>query len=184
MCKGSIQHYAAVIDQISDPSAGQALGRPIPGVPCPIRKARTSAPPSYQVAANLSPVKAIPKATSLERVDARAGPLRTARCSSRASSAPICSPTFITCSNALNTAPSKTDADHKQRITPSCAKCFAWRGDENENFPGMRQEHDDDGLDGELPMALPWMHELRWPLGTAQKMAAPMYTDFPIYGYD
>ena len=57
MRKGSIQHYAAVIDQISDPSAGQALGRPIPGVPCPIPKARTSAPPSYQAAASRSLVK-------------------------------------------------------------------------------------------------------------------------------
>ena len=126
MRKGSIQHYAAVIDQISDPSAGQALGRPIPGVPCPIPKARTSAPPSYQAAASRSLVKAIAKATNLERSDAQAAPLRTARCSSRLSSAPICSPIFITCSNALNTAPFKTDADHKQRIRPNCAKCFAW----------------------------------------------------------
>ena len=49
------------------------------------------------------------------------------------------------------------------------------RGDENENFPGMRQEHDDDGLDGELPTALPWMHELRWPQTTVRSLAAPEY---------
>ena len=31
------------------------------------------------------------------------------------------------CSNALNTAPFKTDAAHKPLITLSCAKCFAWK---------------------------------------------------------
>ena len=127
MCKGSIQHYAAVIDQISDPTAGQALGPPIPGVPCPIPKARTSAPPSSQALPSRSRAKAVVQITTVERLGARAEPLKTAKGWSQLSSAPTCSPTSITCSNALNTAPFKTDAGHKQRITPSCARCFAWR---------------------------------------------------------
>ena len=52
------------------------------------------------------------------------------------------------------------------------------RGDENENFPGIRQEPDDDGMDGELPTALPWMHELAMPLTAVRLPAAPMSTDF------
>ena len=132
MRKGSIQHYAAVIDQISDPTAGQALGPPIPGVPCPIPKARTSAPPSSQALPSRSRAKAVVKTTTVqittvERLGARAEPLKTAKCWSQLSSAPTCSLTSITCSNVLNTAPFKTDAGHKQRITPNCARCFAWR---------------------------------------------------------
>ena len=126
MCKGSIQHYAAVIDQIPDPTAGQALGPPIPGVPCPIPKARTSAHPSYLQLPSRFLVKTIVKATTDERLGARAEPLKTAKCWFQLSSAPTCSLTSITCSNELNTAPFKTDAGHKQPITPSCAKCFAW----------------------------------------------------------
>ena len=43
------------------------------------------------------------------------------------------------------------------------------RGDENENFPGIRQEPGDDGLQTMTTTALPWMHELRWPLGTVRQ---------------
>ena len=46
----------------------------------------------------------------------------------------------------------------------------------------MRQEHDDDGLDGELPTALPWMHELRWPLGNVGlPVAVRILTDASLF---
>ena len=47
------------------------------------------------------------------------------------------------------------------------------RGDENENFPGIRQEPDDDGLQTMTTTALLWMHELRWPQTTVRSLAAP-----------
>ena len=42
----------------------------------------------------------------------------------------------------------------------------------NENIPGMRQEHADDDADVELPMALPWMHELAMPFAAVRSMLA------------
>ena len=47
------------------------------------------------------------------------------------------------------------------------------RGDENENFPGIRQEPDDDGVEGVLRTALLWMHELAMPL-TAGRQWQPL----------
>ena len=49
------------------------------------------------------------------------------------------------------------------------------RGDENENFRGIRQEPDDDGLQTRTTTALLWMHELRWPPGTDGSLAAQEY---------
>ena len=56
------------------------------------------------------------------------------------------------------------------------------RGDENQNFPGIRQEPDDDGLQTMTTTALLWMHELAMPLTAVRLLAAPMSTDFAIYG--
>ena len=36
----------------------------------------------------------------------------------------------------------------------------------NENIPVVHQEHAYDDADVALTMALPWVHELGWPLGT------------------
>ena len=47
------------------------------------------------------------------------------------------------------------------------------RGDENENFPGIRQEPDDDGLQTMRTTALLWMHELAMPL-TAGRQWQPL----------
>ena len=47
------------------------------------------------------------------------------------------------------------------------------RGDENENFPGIRQEPDDDGMQTMTTTALPWMHELAMPQTTVRSLAAP-----------
>ena len=43
----------------------------------------------------------------------------------------------------------------------------------NENIPVVHQEHAYDDADVALTMALPWVHELGWPLGHCDPAAGP-----------
>ena len=43
----------------------------------------------------------------------------------------------------------------------------------NENIPVVHQEHAYDDDDVALTMALPWVHELGWPLGHCDPAAGP-----------
>ena len=42
----------------------------------------------------------------------------------------------------------------------------------NENIPVVHQEHAYDDADVALTMALPWVHELGWPLTTVRLLLA------------
>ena len=44
----------------------------------------------------------------------------------------------------------------------------------NENIPVVHQEHAYDDADVALTMALPWVHELGWPLTTVRLAAGPV----------
>ena len=43
----------------------------------------------------------------------------------------------------------------------------------NENIPVVHQVHAYDDADVALTMALPWVHELGWPLGQCDPAAGP-----------